>query len=628
MSGEGRAADAKQPPQKELERLWRETPFAVRHSLFAEQALLGLRVCDPACGSGHFLLAAARRLGKELARVRTGEDEPAPERVREAVRDVISHCIYGVDKNPLAVDLCKVALWIEGHTRGKPLTFLDHRIRCGDSLVGVFDLEVLEKGIPDEAFQPVTGDDKSLARRLKRENRDQRRGQAFLPFDSHEEIDLFAGRYSQFASLRDDTPGQVREKAAAYKRIRAEGSKYWQDNTACHLWTAAFFQTMASRESRMETEAATSGHSPFAIRYSPPITTESLRRYLQTQAPDGRLVGQAWDLASRLRFFHWPLEFPDVFASGGFDVVLANPPWELLQPEETEFFATADPEIGALPGARRKAAIERLTQTNPPLAQRWNAYKREIECTCKFLRESHRFPLTAVGKLNTYALFAELARELLNARGRAGVLVPTGIATDDSNKQFFTDLVEAGGLASLFDFENREAIFPAVHRSYKFSLLTMSETPVPRSEFAFFCTRAEQLKDAERRFALTAEDLALLNPNTRTCPVFRTRADAELTKAIYRRVPVLVNERTGQNPWGVNFRQGLFNMSSDSGLFQTAPAAGLVPLYEAKMLWQFDHRFGSYEGVHDRNSTHLPTPTPDQYADPNFVVRPWYWVPA
>ncbi len=96
-----------------------------------EKVLLSIRVCDPACGSGHFLLAAARRLGKEVARVRTAEDEPAPERVREAVRDVISHCIYGVDKNPLAVDLCRVALWLESHTADKPLTFLDHRIRRG-----------------------------------------------------------------------------------------------------------------------------------------------------------------------------------------------------------------------------------------------------------------------------------------------------------------------------------------------------------------------------------------------------------------------------------------------------------------------------------------------------------------
>ncbi|HUU95488.1 MAG TPA: DNA methyltransferase, partial [Phycisphaerae bacterium] len=120
-----------------------------------QRIILSMKVCDPACGSGHFLLAAARRLGKELARARTGEDEPAPERVREAIRDVVTHCIYGVDKNPLAVELCRVALWLESHEGGKPLTFLDHRIRCGDSLVGVFDLNMLEGGIPDEAYKPV-----------------------------------------------------------------------------------------------------------------------------------------------------------------------------------------------------------------------------------------------------------------------------------------------------------------------------------------------------------------------------------------------------------------------------------------------------------------------------------------
>ncbi len=141
-----------------------------------ERALLSIRVCDPACGSGHFLLAAARRIARELARIRSGEDEPAPERVREAVRDVISHCIYGVDKNPLAVDLCRVALWLESHTADKPLTFLDHRIRCGDSLVGVFNLDSLEEGIPDKAFDPLEGDDKAFAREMMRLNRDERGG--------------------------------------------------------------------------------------------------------------------------------------------------------------------------------------------------------------------------------------------------------------------------------------------------------------------------------------------------------------------------------------------------------------------------------------------------------------------
>jgi hypothetical protein len=141
------------------------------------QAILSLRVCDPACGSGHFLLAAARRLGKELARVQSGEEEPAPERVRAAIREVVSHCIYGVDKNPLAVDLCRVALWLESHTPDKPLTFLDHRIRCGDSLAGVFDLAVLTDGIPDQAFEPRAGDDKAVARELAQRNRKERQGQ-------------------------------------------------------------------------------------------------------------------------------------------------------------------------------------------------------------------------------------------------------------------------------------------------------------------------------------------------------------------------------------------------------------------------------------------------------------------
>ncbi|MDW8186424.1 MAG: N-6 DNA methylase, partial [Anaerolineae bacterium] len=151
-------------------------------------ALLSVRICDPACGSGHFLLAAARRLGRELARIRSGQDEPAPELVRAATRDVITHCIYGVDKNPLAVDLCKVALWIEAHTEGKPLTFLDHRIRCGDSLLGVFDLAALKHGIPDDAFKPVSLDDKTTALAAKRQNREERSGQRTLHFEPAQQL--------------------------------------------------------------------------------------------------------------------------------------------------------------------------------------------------------------------------------------------------------------------------------------------------------------------------------------------------------------------------------------------------------------------------------------------------------
>jgi hypothetical protein len=201
-------------------------------------------VLDPACGSGHFLLAAARRLGKELARVRTGEDEPAPERLREAIRDVVAHCLYGVDKNPLAVELCRVALWLESHAAGRPLTFLDHRIKCGDSLVGVLDLAVLEAGIPDEAFEPVSGDDRKLAAGLKKRNRQERDGQLSL-FNAGDALDLapLAAAAARLAAIPDDTPANVRRKQAAYDALLADPRRK-RLKDACDLWTAAFFQAL------------------------------------------------------------------------------------------------------------------------------------------------------------------------------------------------------------------------------------------------------------------------------------------------------------------------------------------------------------------------------------------------
>jgi len=270
-----------------------------------ERAILSIRVLDPACGSGHFLLAAARRLGKELAKIRTGEDEPAPERVREAIRDVVGHCIYGVDKNPLAVELCRVALWLEAHCEGKPLTFLDHRIRCGDSLVGVLDLGVLKKGIPDEAFEPVSGDDRQVARSLKRRNAEDRRGEGAFLFNADAEVNRVAESIRPLLETPDDTPAQIRSKQQALREWERQTAR---DRTACHLWVAAFFQPLA-------------GYNP------PPITTDTLRRYLETGTAHGQTLGTALARAHQHPFFHWPLEFPEVFVNGGFDVVIGNPPF-------------------------------------------------------------------------------------------------------------------------------------------------------------------------------------------------------------------------------------------------------------------------------------------------------------
>ncbi len=594
------------------------------------KALLSIKVCDPACGSGHFLLAAARRIGRELAKLRSGEDEPTPDDFRMAVREVIQHCIYGVDLNPLAVDLCKLALWIEGHSTGKPLSFLDHRIKCGNSLVGVFSLDVLKQGIPDDAYKPVTGDSKQAASAIRKLNRHEREMGRMLSLDLGRvdpaaDLPLFAGTAATLEAIADDTPADVKRKADAYERARRDDA-WWRDKTACDIWTAAFF-------------------TPLTRADDPAIpTTDRLWSYLEhPKAAHGQLLGRAGALSLSNRFFHWPLEFPEVFAQGGFDCVLGNPPWEQIQPEERKFFAVPAPDIARLDGEVRKRAIARLLESNPALYERWLLHCEAIARLSRFARSSGRYKLTAAGKLNTYALFAELARMLLGPTGRAGIIVPTGIATDASTSRFFGDLNIGKALVSLYDFENRKAIFPGVHRSYKFCLLSVSRKPVRSTDFAFFLLGTEDMLDQRRRYTLSPDDLALFNPNTRTCPTFRTRVDAELTRAIYQRVPVLVNEQTGENPWGVSFRQGLFNMTSDSGLFRTRAeleAQGFrlqgnifvkgserfLPLYEAKMIWHYDHRYGSYEGVGSRDSTSLPATRPDQYADTGYVPLPCYWV--
>ena len=199
------------------------------------------------------------------------------------------------------------------------------------------------------------------------------------------------------------------------------------------------------------------------------------------------------------------------------------------------------------------------------------------------------------------------------------MIVQSGIATDDTYKRFFADLNDKQALVSLFDFENRERLFPAVDSRMKFCLLTFTGAQSPRAALAFFCHDAEHARDPKRRFALSAAELALLNPNTRTCPVFRSRADAELTTAIYRRVPVLSNEGTGQNPWGISFLR-MLDMANDSGLFRTEPGPGLLPLYEAKLLHQFEHRWATYAGRETRDCL------PEEKADPHFAVLPRYWV--
>ncbi|WP_287364424.1 DNA methyltransferase [Thauera sp.] len=569
------------------------------------QALLALTVCDPACGSGHFLLAAARRIADEVALLRAPEGNPSQQDFRHALRDVVAHCIYGVDKNPMAVELARTALWLEAYTPDRPLTFLDAHLRCGDALLGVLDEAILQDGIPDKAFNALSGDDKEVVKRIKKANRDAAKGIAKAREKSRQMLSLDLGENvdaAAFEALPDDTLEALQAKRAAHAALEASIAAS-RARLAADIFVAAFVLPKTT-----ETEARVP-------------TSQDLWLVLNGDAPRPSIAESAHAAAQAAQAFHWWQAFPQVKARGGFDVLLGNPPWEVSQMGEEEYFAARAPSIAALAGDKRKRAILGLETENPLLWKSYLADSQHIEATNTYIRESGRFPLTAVGKLNTYPLFAETFSQLVQEDGRAGFIVPTGIATDDSTKAFFAGLTQAGKLASLYDIENREAVFPSVHRSYKFCLLTLGRAEA--AEFVCFATQTLQLADPRRCFTLTPDEFRLINPNTLTCPVFRSERDAALTKKLYRAAPVLIAEGpTEVNSWGIKFSQGLFNMTSDSGLFFDAPAPSRLPLYEAKMIHQFDHRWATYsaEGSGDVS--------PDQKQDPTFSVTPRYWVEA
>ena len=591
------------------------------------EALLAIRVIDPACGSGHFLLAAARRLAEKLAQLRSleGGQEGAmqPQDYRHALREVVSHCIYGVDRNPMAIELARMALWLEGYEEGRPLGFLDHHLQVGDALLGLTDLNVLEQGIAKDAFKPLSGDDKDVCKELAKANaaglkqiaKDLQGKQMLLGVDNRSGLDTLRA----IETLPADTPEQVAAKEQAWRR-------FLEDSAHSPLAHAADALVGAYLLPKTENTAET---VPTSITLHA-LLTDPQRAQTEHAAP----IAAARAACEQARVFHWPLVFPQVFAQGGFDCVLGNPPWEVSQMGEEEFFATRAQHIAELAGDARKQAIAALPETDPRLWDEFVKESQRIAAANNFYRESGRFPLTAVGKLNTYPLFAETILQIHADSGRAGFVVPTGIATDDSTKAYFGHITQNRRLVSLYDIENREKLFPTVDSRMKFCLLTLGAAD--QAEFVCFATQVSQLADPRRRFTLTPEEFRLINPNTLTCPVFRSERDAELTKKLYRAAPVLMRDAViagegkqakvvepAQNPWGITFSQGLFNMTSASHLFKDEPAADRLPLYEAKLIHQFDHRWATY--TPDGNGRDV---TPAEKADPAFTVTPRYWVQA
>lgn len=633
-------------PESLIQELLSSALDPVLETVHTEKDLFEVTVCDPACGSGHFLVAAAHRLAQRLAQMRSGGDVAGPSIIQKALREVIARCIYGVDRNEMAVELCKVSLWLESMEAGKPLAFLDAHIRCGDALLGATPA-LLKRGLPDEVFAALTGDDKKVCSEAKKRNKAEKQGQQSLLTSAPEawsSLPQLSQWQYEFETSPDGTIADIHAKEQRFADDHAmrKRLRLWAD-----VYCASYFWPKTLERSQ---------------RGLSPLTHDTLQLAERNPAALPRVIqDEVKRLAQAHKFFHWHVEFPHLFTpkkwetiaddeptgwTGGFRVMLGNPPWEKIKLQEQEWFAVRKPSVvAAKTASTRKKMIEDLATAEPHLYAEWQAAQYGSEAESNFIRNSKRFPLCGRGDVNTYAVFAEHMRNVVHENGRAGFIVPTGIATDDTTKHFFGDLVSTQSLASLYDFEN-QGIFVGVHNSYKFCLMTLARNS-KNTQFIFFAHATTDLQKTEKVFLLSANDIELINPNTKTCPTFRSQRDAEITKAVYRKVPVLIlgEDEQAKSPWQIRFSR-MFDMSNDSHLFhekQKLLDGGFsldknifrqddktfLPLYEAKMAHHYDHRFGDYtDRPADSENTSLPTVPISRLIDPHYSVQSRYWVDA
>ena len=635
------------------------------------EAVLELKVLDPAMGSGHFLVTAVDFLSDQIADLveeapsvpdwLDGEYvSPLVERVA-SIRDdivmraresgwtideaqltdqaiirrmVLKRCIYGVDKNPLTVELAKVSLWLHSFTVGAPLSFLDHHLRCGDSLVGLSVTEATEElnrlgGL--FASSAIAGAEAATAgmQRIEemsdadisevQESASLFRGVEDTTADVRGLLDFLCG-------LRWMTAGMKKRERSAFEFPLVETLGSRPDDA---------YGLLAKGVSEPGFVGLDDGHdSGFDVIWS-----------------------DAKSIADRERFLHWQVAFPGVWEGwqdasprGGFDAVIGNPPWDRIKLQEVEWFATRRPELALAPtAAARRSGIRELRAAGDPLVDDFDDAKERADTMGQLVRGSGHYPLLGGGDINLYSLFVERAMGLVKQDGLVGLLTPSGIYADRTAARFFKSVSTTGRVSSIFDFENRKIFFKDVHASFKFCALIFggAERRFDETECAFFMHDVDVVNDPDRCFPLAPDDFAQVNPNTGTSPVFRTRRDAEVTRSIYERHPVLVERSNGEErrTWPVRYTR-MFDMTNDSHLFRTAgqldsmgfyPVEGnrwkrgeeqYLPLYEGKMVQAYDHRAASVV-VNPQNMNRPALPfeaSLEQHCDPKWLPNPQFWV--
>ena len=629
------------------------------------ERLLELKICDPAMGSGHFLVSLVDYLADgviaalaEAQATVEGYVSPLTERIddirttilnnagergwtidaeqlddRHIIRRmVLKRCVYGVDKNPMAVELAKVSLWLHTFTVGAPLSFLDHHLRCGNSLFGCWARQGIEK---------MSSGGHGL----------------FI----HEPVNRAADAANAMQVVEHLTDAEIAEaqqSAQTFAEVEAMTAPLDAFLSLLHA-----FDWLDVKD-RDDTAAL---HAFFEGRLGDPLDIAQGRCAVSTATPDGErfagLLERARGLMAEERFLNWQAAFPGVWTNlknvepdGGFDAVIGNPPWDRIKLQQVEWFAARRPAIAlAQRAADRKRMIAALETAGDPLGHDFAKASERAATATRMARTCGDYPLLSRGDVNLYSLFVERAMTLVKPKGMVGLLVPSGIASDKTAAVFFQGVATKGRLRALYDFENRRTkfnappFFPDVDSRFKFCAIVASPTSFSEpAHCAFFLQDVSELNDPERRFPLTAEDFARVNPNTGTAPIFRTSRDAKLTTALYERLPVLV-DRSGDEEvkaWPVKYTR-MFDMTNDSHLFRTheeleenegaypiggkrfgSPGGEWVPLYEGKMVQAFDHRAANVV-VNPENQHRPAQPVPatlDQHQDQNWLPDPQFWI--
>jgi hypothetical protein len=593
----------------------------------SEAAILKLKVVDPACGSGHFLIAAAHRIAKRLAVARTGDEEPSPEAIRKALRDVIGHCIYGVDVNPMAVELCKVNLWIEALDPGKPLSFLEHRIQAGNSLLGAVPA-LMDQGIPDAAFNPVEGDSTEACIKWRKVNKSERaawqKKQGWLGFDAPLGwLMNYATGVAALDSVGDDAISGIREKERRYAEA-VHSSDYLDGKFLADSWCAAFVwkkdsltEFPISEQVYREIEK-----NPTAFYHNKQTMSNEVRR-----------------LARQYGFFHWHLAFPDVFrptgtveeaenrlAAGerGFDLVLGNPPWDTLSPDQREFFGKWVHGLRSMAPEDQRVEIERLL-ADANIAAQWADHCRTLFALVHFLKHSGVFTLFAPGNLgkgdfNIYRMFVETALRRVRVGGFAAQVVPAGLYGGANASAIRKFMFDENRFTVLVGCENKGSVFfPGVHPQTWFAIYAVQRGGrTEKFHVTFGVDSTEKavraLSDAMELEADLTRQLAL---DTYAIPDLRNVSELTTSRKMYAACPAFGDKTLGKP---VRRYSRELDMGSDRDLFTTDPAG--LPVYEGRMISHFDHRAKTYQSGHGNSAMWIER----EFGDPAKVVMPQWRV--